>query len=1387
MSGEAPPPPEPPSGNGSQGQGGAATRGYDRVPPHSLEAEVSVLGAALLSRTAAGEALEVLAADDFYRNAHRTVFEAIQTLFTQGEPVDTVTITDWLARRDRLDEVGGAAALLDLTVAVPTAANAAHYAGIVREKALLRRLIDAGTQVARLGYEATEDATTVIDRAESLVYDVSQTGSSNDYAQLKELLNESFEQIEQLAEHGSEVTGLPTGFDDLDRLTAGLQPQNLIIIAARPAMGKCTAYSCRVNNVKTGEWTPIGELVARGRAGEPIQVAAVDEAGRLVPVDVDEFHENGVQLVFDLRTRSGRSFRATANHPLLTWSGWRELRELSQGSLIAVPRELPYFGSESRAHAEVVLLAYLLGDGCLRGRTPSLVTESTAIAEEAHTAAAAFGLRVAHTSKAGTRAQTLWFHPAHARVVRRDVAEIAGVSEAVVTMVASGSQRVSTATRERVEGAISETGWTGRQHENWLRGWLMELGLWGRGSHDKFVPNVVFKLPREQVAVFLSRLFATDGSAWVSEEHGYFGISYCSVSERLIRDVQHLLLRFGILSRIRERRVKYLDGTNRAFELEIRDAANVRAFLIEIGIFSKEAQCEKVLEFVDRRGDEHTNTDLLPLEVWDLILAEKGERSWADISEATGRPRNHNWHVGKRRPSRWLVAELAEALDSQPLRDVATSDIFWDEVISIEPAGEEPVYDLTVPGLHNFVADDLIVHNSSLCLNLSQFVSVEARKPSIIFSLEMSKLEIVNRLLSSEAKIDSSKLRTGRLEDTDWRKLGDALGKLSEAPLFIDDTPSISLMEIRAKCRRLKQKHGLDLVIVDYLQLMQSHRRVDSRQQEVAEISRGLKMLAKELNVPVIALSQLSRQPEARTDKRPQLADLRESGCLTRGTRLFRSDTGVPVTFGELLDGNLRDVPVWATTGGDLVSGRLTHAFPSGTKLVYRVRLRSGLEVEATGNHPFRTLDGWQPLDELDVGSRIAAARELPEPKSPRHVDPDELVLLAHLTGEGTIVARQPIHYTSADEANLEAVEKAAWTRFGIRARRARDGRSAVTTQLYLPAPERLTHGRRNPIAAWLDELGCWDRRSWEKRLPPLVFGLSDEQVRAFLHHLWATDGCLHVRGAEQAGPAVSLYYATTSHALARDVQLLLLRLGLHATLRPVSSPRGRPGYQVWIYGAAQQRRFLTEVGVHGVRGQLVEPALAALEGVRSNPNVDVVPREIWDRVRARRTELGMSERAFQAAIDTAYCGSTLYRSAPSRSRLQRIAEALDDRELRAFATDDLRWDEIVDIEPLGEQEVFDATVAEHHNFVAEGIVLHNSIEQDADIVGFIYRDEVYDEDSPDRGIAELIISKHRNGRTGVVRLAFLDHLTKFANLARGTSGAPGAGAGGPGSTMPPV
>ena len=828
-----PPPGEPPddpgpqvgvSGGSRNGAAGGSSRAYDRVPPHSLDAEVSVLGAALLSANAASDVTELLRPEDFYRNAHRLVFEGIRALIGSDGVVDTITITDWLARQDRLDEVGGAAAIYDLTVAVPTAANASYYARIVRQKALLRRLIDVGTEVVRLGYDGSDDAETVVDRAESLVYEVAQTGTASEYARLGDLLTDSFEMIEKLADQRSEVTGLPTGFNDLDRLTAGLQPQNLIIIAARPAMGKCLRGDTRIMDADTGSMHRLGDLVREGMGGR--RVLALDERGRMVPAEVTDAVDNGVRQTYRVRTRSGRVIRATDNHPFRTFGGWRELKDLTPGERIAVPRRYAVQGNDPLANAEVVLLAYLLGDGCLRSNLPSLTTASPIIEAEATAAAAAFGTATTVRGKVGNAARSIIFRGAHERVTRQHVADRAGISSWTVSEVSAGRPGVPTLTHRRVSDAMEDLGYTGEDHPNHLVAWLQELGLWGRGSHDKFIPEPVFTLPREQLATFLSRLFATDGSAWVSEGHGYFGISYTSVSERMIHDIQHLLLRFDILSRVRHRQVAYLDGHNEAFELEIRDAEHALRFLDEIGIFSKEAACATVREAASRR----------------------------------------------------LVAELSEAIDSRELRDLSSSDVLWDEIVSVEPAGIERVYDLTVPGFHNFVADDMVVHNSSLALGLAHYVTSKINRTAILFSLEMSKLEIVNRLLSAEARIDSSRLRTGRLDDADWLKLGDALGSLSEAPMFIDDTPSITLNEIRAKCRRLKQKHGLDLVIVDYLQLMQSHRRVDNRQQEVAEISRGLKMLAKELDAPVIALSQLSRQPESRTDKRPMLADLRESG-----------------------------------------------------------------------------------------------------------------------------------------------------------------------------------------------------------------------------------------------------------------------------------------------------------------------------------------------------------------------------------------------------------------------------------------------------------------------------------------------------------------------------
>lgn len=213
--------------------------------------------------------------------------------------------------------------------------------------------------------------------------------------------------------------------------------------------------------------------------------------------------------------------------------------------------------------------------------------------------------------------------------------------------------------------------------------------------------------------------------------------------------------------------------------------------------------------------------------------------------------------------------------------------------------------DFKTSGLHNsdlvLIAARPAMGKTAFALNLAQNAAVHSGVPVVVFSLEMSKEQLVNRMLCSEAMVDSNKMKTGQLEDNDWQKVARALGPLSEAPIFIDDTPGISITEIRAKCRRMKLEHNLGLVVIDYLQLMQgSKSRSENRQQEISEISRSLKILAKEINVPVICLSQLSRAAETRTDHRPILSDLRESGAIEQDADivmfLYRDDYYNPDT-----------------------------------------------------------------------------------------------------------------------------------------------------------------------------------------------------------------------------------------------------------------------------------------------------------------------------------------------------------------------------------------------------------------------------------------------------------------------------------------------------------
>jgi replicative DNA helicase len=676
------------------------------------------------------------------------------------------------------------------------------------------------------------------------------------------------------------------------------------------------------------------------------------------------------------------------------------------------------------------------------------------------------------------------------------------------------------------------------------------------------------------------------------------------------------------------------------------------------------------------------------------------------------------------------------------------------EKLDLETSGFQPSDFIIIAGRPS-------MGKTAFALNVAQHVGIALRGRVLVLSLEMSAQQIVQRMLCSEAKVDSQAVRTGYLTSADWHRLTAAAGRLSEAAIFIDDSPGLTVLEARAKARRMKAEHGLDLLVIDYLQLMRGRASMESRQQEISEISRSLKALAKELNVPVVALSQLSRAVEARQARefKPQLSDLRE--CVTGDTLVLLADGGrMPIR--ELVETAPEVLAV--SPAGKIVTAKTERIWRVGSRPVFSVRLASGRVLRATAEHRLLSGRGWTTISELRVSDRLALARTLPEPAAPDHWPDQRVVLLGQLIGDGSYLRHQPLRYTTSSEENSEIVARCAREEFGCRVTRYAGHRS--WHQLLISGNGNRWHPAG--VSGWLRTLGIFGQRSFEKRIPAAAFLLSVRQIALLLRHLWATDGTIAVRRGGRGSDAVS--YATNSDALARDVAALLLRLGLVARITSTKKGAYRSSFMVQVSGAEDQRRFLDMVGAFGPRQEQADRLAARLRNRSANTNVDTLPIETFERVKRLMRARGISQRKMAALRGTTYGGTSHFRFAPSRVMLREYADLLDDQELRAVATSDLFWDRVVAIEPAGEEAVYDLTVPGPASWLADGVVSHNSgaLEQDADVILFLYRQSQYKEDlSPDeRNIAEVIIGKQRNGPVGTVRVVFLPQYARFENIA---------------------
>ncbi len=724
-----------------------------KLPPQALDLEEAVLGAMMIDKKGVDEVIDILQSDAFYKDSHKHIFEAIFQLFTDSQPIDLLTVSAQLKKNAKLDLAGGDFYLIQLTQKISSSAHIEFHSRIILQKYIQRSLIRISSEIIEESYDETTDVFDLLDKAETKLYEVTQGNIKRSSETAQSLVIQAKKRIEEIANKEG-LSGIATGFVKLDKITSGWQPSDLVIIAARPGMGKCLGKGTKVlmydGSLKNVENIKENELLM----GDDSSARKVLSIAR------------GKEKMYWIHQNKAISYRVNESH-ILSLKRSRNEGNYKQGDVLNISVK-DYLEKSEKFKSNY------------KGYKVEIEFQSKELPLEPYYLG-------------------LWLGDEHSysqRITNID-SEIIEYLNEYANKLQSELVNYEQENRTNNYSIINRNRFSSEEFTTCIQTELRTLGV----LQNKHIPNNFLINSKENRLQLLAGIIDADG--YYTSEFNCFEI--VQKNEELLNQIKFLCDTLGFRTSVRKKKtsIKSTGYKGTAFRLRI-----------------------------------FGNLNDIPTKV-----ERKKAREWKSKVD-------------------WKVTGII---------------IEYDKV--------DDYYGFEIDGNRLFLLEDCTVtHNTAFVLSMARNIAIDYGHPVALFSLEMSSVQLITRLISSETGLSSEKLRTGKLEKHEWEQLSVKVKDLEKAPLFIDDSPSLSIFDLRAKARRLASQHGIKLIIVDYLQLMTAGgngKGGGNREQEISTISRNLKALAKELEVPVIALSQLSRAVETRgSSKRPLLSDLRESGAI---------------------------------------------------------------------------------------------------------------------------------------------------------------------------------------------------------------------------------------------------------------------------------------------------------------------------------------------------------------------------------------------------------------------------------------------------------------------------------------------------------------------------